>query len=612
MRYIAATIVFAIPLAFAPRFLFYYDVTPKAAAVLVGAAILLLSAAFKPQTSLSFMTSRFGRWNAGLTAAFVLLTVLATAASPVVSLALNGSNWRRYGAVEQIATVFCAFLVAALARSSPKHLTATLRALCVAGILAALYGITQYFGIDPFLSPATYLDGEGSYQIVRPPGPLGHSDYFAAFLLWPIFVGIGLWTVEPRRTRWLGGAAALTGILALVLAGSRGALLGLVAGGAILMGRVRPRIRTVAASFAICAVVGTCFYLSPAGARLRARAFWISEDTAGGARLLLWRDSLHMSAGRLWTGFGSDNFVAEFPQFQSPELARAYPAFYHESPHNMFMDTLTGQGVVGVILLALWIVLGIGAALRAPPSLRPIATALLAGLAATVVAQQFVVFIVPTAFMFYLGIGLLAGLGPSETPIIAKPVRAAMAFCSVVAAMFLATAGYHLVAADITLARVRNSLDAGNIDRAAQLWESAKKQRSTGVTADLYFSRRWATAASATHDPIQKIRLVNLAIETARAATTVPEQRQNAWYNYAMLASAMQDPATVESSLRSAASAGPRWFKPHWTLSRLLFATGRTDEARKEALLALDLDGNKDPEVTTTTAEIVRSLDSRR
>jgi tetratricopeptide (TPR) repeat protein len=95
-------------------------------------------------------------------------------------------------------------------------------------------------------------------------------------------------------------------------------------------------------------------------------------------------------------------------------------------------------------------------------------------------------------------------------------------------------------------------------------------------------------------------------------ATTVPEQRQNAWYNFAILAAALDDPATVESSLRSAISAGPRWFKPHWALARLLYAAGRTEEARAEANLALDLDGRKDAEVIATTAEIVRSLDSRR
>jgi len=183
MRWVTAAIVVAIPLALVPGLFFYYDVTPKAGILLAAAAILLLSTVWKPKTSVVFWTSRFGRWNAILTAAFILLTVVAAANSPSVSLAWNGSNWRRWGAVEQIATVVCALLVASIARSAPASRLVILRALCGAGVVAAVYGILQYFGVDPLLSASTYVVGEGSYQIVRPPGPLGHSDYFAVFLL---------------------------------------------------------------------------------------------------------------------------------------------------------------------------------------------------------------------------------------------------------------------------------------------------------------------------------------------------------------------------------------------------------------------------------------------
>jgi O-antigen ligase len=612
MGLVAAAMIFAVPLALAPRLFFYYDVTPKAAAVLAAAAVLLLWIAWKPKTSVSYMTSRFGRWNAAVVAAFVLLIVVAAMNSPSVSLAWNGSNWRRWGAWEQIATVACALLIAAIARFSASRRLLILRALCGAGVVAAIYGILQYFGFDPLLPAATYLVGEGRYQIVRPPGPLGHSDYFAAFLLWPIFAGAALWVVDSRAGRWLGGAAVLTGVVALILSGSRGALLGLAAGSAVLLWQWRPRLRTVAAGAAIFGALITAFYVSPAGARLRARAFWISEDPAGGARLLLWRDAARMSHDRLWTGFGPDTFVAGFPRYQSAELARAYPDFYHESPHNMFLDALNGQGAGGVILLAAWIGLAIAAALRAPPGTRPLAGALLAGLAGAVVAQQFVVFVIPTAFLFYVGVGLLTGFEPGGSGTVSIPLRSAMALCCTVAAVLLAVVGYRLVAADVTLARIRTSLDAGRRIRAAELWTATESRRSAGVTADLYFSRRWAEAASAAQDPLEKIRFGTLAIESARLATTVPEQRQNAWYNFAMLAAAMNDSRTVESSLRSAILAGPRWFKPHWALARLLYSTGRTDEARQEAALALDLNGHKDAEVIATMGEIVRSLDSRR
>ena len=625
MRLLLAAIVFAIPMAFAPRLFFYYDVTPKSVALLAGAALMLLWAAWKPQTSASFMTSRFGRWNAGMTTAFCILTIGAAILSPLVSLPGGksliwfGSSWRRWGAMEQIATLLCAFLIAAIAGQSMRHRLGVLRALCAAGVIAALYGIAQYFGLDPLLSQAAYLVGEGSYQIVRPPGPLGHSDYFAAFLLWPVFAGTAFWGKEESRfDRWLGRASVVTGVAAIVLAGSRGVWLGLAAGVAAFVWLRRPRLRIVGASLAVFAAVAAAFYVSPAGAKLRARAFWISEDRAGGARLLLWRDSLRMSAARPVTGFGPEAFVAEFPQYQSAELARAYPDFYHESPHNIFLDALSSHGPAGVLLLAGWIVLGAVAGLRSPPETRAVAIALLSALIASTVAQQFVVFVVPTAFAFYLGVGLLVGFESAPLRRISMAWRAAIATSALAGCGLFALAGFRLAEADLALARVQRMLDSGKSIEAAALWESGRASgsaatgRAWGVTADLYFSRRWAAAASAARDPLGKVRLSALAFETARNATGAPEQQQNAWYNLAIVAAALDDKRAVEASLRSAIAAGPRWFKPHWALARLLYLSGRKDEARQEAALALDLDGHKDAEVIATVNEIVRSLDSRR
>ena len=43
-------------------------------------------------------------------------------------------------------------------------------------------------------------------------------------------------------------------------------------------------------------------------------------------------------------------------------LSQAYPDFYHESPHNILLDALTAQGVVGFLALAALIALGFHAA----------------------------------------------------------------------------------------------------------------------------------------------------------------------------------------------------------------------------------------------------------
>ena len=156
-----------------------------------------------------------------------------------------------------------------------------------------------------------------------------------------------------------------------------------------------------------CAAGLLLFFFSPPGEKLRARLHWSLEDARGGARLLLWRDSLRMSAERPLAGFGPETFATEFPRFESADLAAAYPDFYHESPHNMFLDALTSQGLLGLLALAGLCSLGVLAAIRACRLGNPMGPPLAAALAAVLVAQQFTVFVVTTALYFHLLVAVL-------------------------------------------------------------------------------------------------------------------------------------------------------------------------------------------------------------
>jgi hypothetical protein len=90
-------------------------------------------------------------------------------------------------------------------------------------------------------------------------------------------------------------------------------------------------------------------------------------------------------------------------------------------------------------------------------------------------------------------------------------------------------------------------------------------------------------------------------------ATKTAEERQNAWYNLAMIDALRNDPSGVENGLRNAIQCAPNWFKPHWTLSQFLELTGHHAEARREAAIALELDGGHDPEVAATSTKILSS-----
>ncbi len=585
----------AVALAFLPGWSFYFDVIPKAVAILFAAGLLSSLAAWRHEVLTISWTSQAGRWNAMLAVAALVLLGISTLSSPIVSLAWAGSDWRRLGGLIYAALIVTSFLATGLALRSPEYRDALVRGFCVAGIAAGAYGIAQYFGWDPWLDAAGYHFGEGEYQIVRPPGPMGHSNYLAAFLLWPVFCGAAIWGKE----RWLGLGSVSVGVIAIVLCGSRGALAGLAAGAIVFVTLGRPRLRTSISVLAVALVAAGVFYISPFGERLRARAFWIGEDSAGGSRLLLWRDSLQMGFAHPLTGFGPDTFATEFPLVQSAELSRKFPDFFHESPHNLFLDAWVGQGIFGVLLWVGWIGVAIFAARRAwMGKNRPLLAGLLAGLAASVVAHQFAVLVIPTAFAMLLGIGLLVSLdSPSGS---ARKLPWLVAIPCAAAALFFVSAAIGLLRADFALSRVQraDSITAGDLWRATS---------GSGVSADLYVSRLWTVKAVNASTAIDKLRWSQIAGEAALAATRDPEQQQDAWYNLVMLQASANNASGVEQSLRAAIAAAPTWFKPHWTLARLLAATGRMADARREAQAALDLNGGRDAEVVATMGDILRS-----
>jgi hypothetical protein len=193
-----------------PGVSFYFDVAPKAAVVLVGAALAVNS----------FKRDRFSMWMAASAAA----TLLAAAFSIDRWMSFYGSTWRRDGVVVEIAI----FMVAATV-GAPGNL---LRWVTWTSVPVAIYGILQYFGIDPILAPAGYHFGAGMFTIVRPPSTLGHAAYFATFLLFAVFAA------GPEKSRWRFVPIGL-GVSAIVLSGTRAAVLGLVVG-AVWMAIRRP------------------------------------------------------------------------------------------------------------------------------------------------------------------------------------------------------------------------------------------------------------------------------------------------------------------------------------------------------------------------------------
>jgi len=381
---------------------------------------------------------------------------------------------------------------------------------------------------------------------------------------------------------------------------ARGAMLAMLVGAAFLWFWFRRpfRMRAVLIAAGVAAAM-FLFVISPAGHLLRSRFRWYEEDAQGGARLLLFRDSLTLASQHLLAGTGLETFSAEFPKVQSVELSRAYPDFYHESPHNIILDALTAQGVLGLLAFAGFIALGFHAAWQARKTDPTLAGILGACLAAGLAAHQFTVFTVPTALFFYLVVAMLVALAAPVAEEVGRSRLMIFAALPVSAVLIVLTG--RLMIADRELEQINRNLFFEDPSSAIIRYS---RVRDLGMYADIWYSNQMAAQALKAPDIIQKLTAWQQALESGNRAALTADDPHNAWYQLSSLYARENQFDLTERALRKAIASSPNWFKPHWTLAQLLMRRGLRDEAEAEAKLAVSLNGGKNPEVARTLGEI--------
>jgi hypothetical protein len=250
--------------------------------------------------------------------------------------------------------------------------------------------------------------------------------------------------------------------------------------------------------------------------------------------------------------------------------------------------------------------------LRSGGEQEPIRIALVAGLAALFVTQQFLSLVLPTALLFYLIAGALVVLAarsplssvlPMSTPF--ETADGLVLALGLLLGAPLTIYSVRVAVGDINMARSANSIERGDVDAAALAYRNAIAWRPAGSGDDLSYSRQMFHLARISPSPETRRNAMRQAIDAGIRATDTADDRQNAWYSLASMQAAENDPAAVERSLRMSVASAPRWFKPHWALAQLLELQHRHFQAIEEASLAADLDGGKNPEVSGNLAKLL-------
>jgi len=591
----------AIPLAITPGLFFHFDITPKIILLALAAALGLARIRSLPGEMAGLWRRREGGWLILLTGAQLLWFGVTSLTSSRPWFSLYGSGWRRLGFVEIASILAIAVLAAASLAARPEGIRTVLRIAVAAGFVASIYGICEYFGVDPLQPVTAYQAHAGDSVIVRPPGTMGHADYFGWWLAIEFFCGIALSRMERGAWKRFATAAAVTIAGAIILSGTRAAILAVVCGVAAMVvmqgSSLRIRTRNVVAAAAAC-VLCAAFYFSPAGALLRARVVWSGDEPLGGARPLLWRDSLHMAVARPLTGFGLETYLTAFAPYQSEALSRLFPDYHHESPHNLAFDALTSTGVPGLLLLAAWGMLAWRAAAAARRCGSVTAVPLAASGIASAAASMFSAASPGPLLLSLLVLAILVADCPECEAEPARSISLVRLCAPALAAGFLVFAGF-LGVYEFRLQQF--SRHPGEVS-----YRVMARTSLPGAADDLYASRLLQLTCQKRTDVASYVGCIQQTLQAAARALKNDDDIANAWYNLAMLSAVQRNLAGTKQGLLEASKASPNWFKPHWTLANLLSQSGEKTQAKAQAERAAFLDSNRDSEVVETLAKLTR------
>ncbi|NIL99630.1 MAG: hypothetical protein GTN89_01315, partial [Acidobacteria bacterium] len=261
----------------------------------------------------------------------------------------------------------CLVLVVGFARA-PYRFAAWLTMVEVAAFVAAFAlairtGPRLVVWLGPALLSAGWLQtGLLFYQRFvtgdpRPAGTFNNPNYLAGWLAATVLFCAGRWITRPADRVARGSAAAAIPLLAgIAITGSRGALVGIAAGGLLLAGLVwkglaAARRKQLVAAFVVVGVAASVAVF----VRLQ------QPDPFRYQRLKIWRASVVPLLDAPWSGTGPGQFVREAPNLQFPDGRGAlrYDRGFRTT-HSDWIRVAAELGWPGVWAFG-WVVVSVGA-----------------------------------------------------------------------------------------------------------------------------------------------------------------------------------------------------------------------------------------------------------
>ncbi|HEY7545118.1 MAG TPA: O-antigen ligase family protein, partial [Blastocatellia bacterium] len=491
----------------------------------------------------------------------------------------------------------------------------------LAGLVAAVYAVAQFFGKDPFLPASLYTFNTPEGAVLRVTGTLGHADYLGNFLLYTAPLGAALAFASTGRSRRIAVASSALAIAAILMSGTRGAWVGLVAGAITFIvlqlrpGATRMSKRAVAIAAIVFALSVATIIIAPVSRSLlvRVRSF-ASEGFTGAGRTLLWRDAMRMVPRFALAGCGPEGFSKAFLAYKSDDLARLSPIANNESSHNSYLDAAISYGLAGAILYIAMIVSAFALLTRSRRSSQDrgwqfVIAGLISSLAAVVAHNFFIYDQIPTGLYFFAMMAVAAAASNVTDEKIAQekfagasltrwPACIAIAVC---AAIFVASTWYavSLAEADAALKRVAVSARAKNFnDVMANARLAAQSPDPTGAyhflvaralldyADSLKVKGRWDTDDA---DVKQKRAAIEIGIEEGEKSVAHSLTPEASYMLLAYFARAGRDKPAMKEFASKALLFDPKFANARLLVAEASLVEGDFERAEQEARAALEI-----------------------
>ncbi|MCA9838053.1 MAG: O-antigen ligase family protein [Trueperaceae bacterium] len=266
-------------------------------------------------------------------------------------MSLSWSLEPRFGAYFQLVQlVFMAWLVADFVSRDKTIIPKLLSYYTLSASVLALLGIVNFM---------RGLDAGGFSQQTRTSGLEGQGvEHFAFYLLPALFSALHFVFYAKSLSKRLF-FALLAGILAtaILASGTRGAWLSAL-GGLIIVYLPRLRIRQWIGLLIVVFASGFILMKVPAVSEFVAYRAGSALESGGAGRLSIWKVSSAVFKDHPIRGVGFRNYeyTVSLQDFEEANFnIDYYYAFKPQVPHNIYLEVLLDQGLVGFLLWAIWL-----------------------------------------------------------------------------------------------------------------------------------------------------------------------------------------------------------------------------------------------------------------